>query len=118
MEKIIKLFNRIDIHLQSKNTQELILDLGESDKAVTRMEETNAKLNEELKELQEWLDDPASAEYISENLDVFTETFDSVYFATDISIEKLLTNSTGKDELYAHLKKIVEEKKAHDPSVN
>ncbi len=113
MEKILKLFNRIDIHLQSRNTQELILDLGESNKAIEKMEQTNLKLEEELKELQAWLDDPASAEYISENLDVFTETFDSVYFATDVNINKLIANSAGKEELYLHLKKIEEEKSSH-----
>ncbi len=112
MEKILKLFNRIDIHLQSKNTQELILDLGESEKAVEKMEQTNIKLQEELKELQEWLDDPASAEYISENLDVFTETFDSVYFSTDINIDKLFSNAAGKEELYLHLQKIKAEKES------
>ncbi len=115
MEKILKLFNRIDIHLQSKNTQELILDLGESEKAVEKMEQTNLKLQEEIKELQEWLDDPASAEYISENLDVFTETFDSVYFAVDVNIDKLISNAAGKEELYLHLKKIEAEKKSHTP---
>ncbi len=115
MEKILKLFNRIDIHLQSKNTQELILDLGESSKAVERMAATNEKLEAELSQLQEWLDAPESAEYIYENFDVFTETFDSVYLAVDINIDKLMQNSIGKEELYLHLKSLVEEKKSHEP---
>ncbi len=115
MEKILKLFNRIDIHLQSKNTQELILDLGESTKAEERMASTNEKLNAELAQLQEWLDAPESAEYIYENFDVFTETFDSVYLSVDINIEKLLQNSVGKEELYLHLKKLIEEKESHKP---
>ncbi len=115
MEKILKLFNRIDIHLQSKNTQEIILDLGDSEKAVERMEATNIKLKEELKQLQEWLDDPASAEYISENLDVFTETFDSVYFAVELDLTKLKANAVGKQELYLHIQKIMAEKSATAP---
>ncbi len=110
MEKILKLFNRIDIHLQSKNTQEIILDLGESEKAKERMAATQIKLDEEIKQLQEWLDDPESAEYISENLDVFTETFDSIYLALDLNIDKLKANAVGKEELYLHLQKLIAEK--------
>ncbi len=115
MEKILKLFNRIDIHLQSKNTQELILDLEDSEKAKERMAATQIKLDDEIKQLQEWLDDPESAEYISENLDVFTETFDAIYLALDLNIDKLKANAVGKEELYLHLQKLMAEKSANQP---
>ncbi len=116
MEKILKLFNRIDIHLQSKNTQELILDIDDhSEKAKERMEATQIKLDDEIRQLQEWLDDPESVEYISENLDVFTETFDSIYFALDLNLDKLKARAVGREELYLHLQKIMAEKSATQP---
>ncbi len=113
MERILKLFNRIDRHLQSKNTQELILDLGDSTKAVEKLEVVDHQLQEELIELQEWLDTPEAVSYIQENFETFTETFDSVYFHNDIDLEKLKSNSAGKEELYNHIIKIIEEKKSH-----
>lgn len=110
MEKILKLFNRIDMHLQSRNTQELILDLGDSKKAEGKMEETTRKLDDEIKELQEWLDSPEASEYIYENFEVFSETFDSMYSALDIDLTKLKANSVGKESLYKHIQKIMDEK--------
>ncbi len=110
MEKILKLFNRIDRHQQSKDTQELILDLGDSDKAREKLEVVDHKLQEELKELQTWLDTTEAVEYIHENFETFTETFDSVYFHNDLDLTKLKDNSRGKEELYKHILKIIEEK--------
>lgn len=115
MEKILKLFNRIDMHLQSKNTQELILDLGDSAKAEGKMEETTRKLDDEIKELQEWLDTPEAADYIDENFEVFSETFDSMYSSLDIDLTKLKANSVGKEDLYKHIQKIMNEKAATAP---
>ncbi len=108
--EILKLINRIDNQVESKNTQELLLDLGNVEKANERIASTQAKLKESVARLQELLDERDSVEFFESNLNVISESFASVYLNTDISIDTLKQNSIGKEELYLYLDKISKQK--------
>lgn len=110
MEIILKLLNRIDTHIESKNTQELLLDLGNSEKANERIKRANEKLASEVAELQELLDDSENLTFIEEHFDILSESFKSVYLNTDISLEKLKQNAIGKEGLYLWIEKLIQKK--------
>ncbi len=110
MENIFKLLNRIDTHLESKNTQELILDLDNSEKATQRAKEAKEKLRLEVEELQSLIDDPSNVDFIVENYKILSESFESVYFNTDISLEQLKNNLIGKEELYKYISNLIQRK--------
>lgn len=111
MEMILKLLNRIDNHVQSKNTQELLLDLGDSKRAKDRRDSMREKLEKEVKQLQELLDDKDNIDFIEEHYKVLSESFKSVFMNTDISLDKLKENAIGKEELYKYIEGLINKKK-------
>ncbi len=109
--EIIRLINRIDNQVESKHTQELLLDLGDAEKASKRIEATECKIHESVSRLQELLDDPSTVEFLLGNLSVISESFESVYLNTEITLDKLKENSIGNEELYLYINKLIEKKK-------
>ncbi len=110
MDNILKLLNRIDNNIETKNTQELLIDLGNSEKASKRIEVTKEKLNDYIEELQSLLDEKENVDYIENNLSIFSNLLESVFYNTSINLDKLKENSIGREELYKYLDKIISKK--------
>lgn len=104
MHKISKLIYKISDHIESSNTQELLLEIkGINEGSTAKTDELKATISEEIQELQSLLDDKENIDYIAENLLMSTIAFEMLYKSADINIDKLIQNSIGKEELYKYL---------------
>ncbi len=104
MLKISKLIYKLSDHIESNQTQELLLEVkGISDGTTAKTEELKAAIAEEMAELQTLLDDKDNIDYIAENLLTSSVSFELLYNNSDINIDKLIKNSAGKEELYKYL---------------
>ncbi len=117
MDEIRKLIDKIDSRLESKKTQEVLLDITEnSTKVNERKNIIEEKLKNDIEKLQELVNRPEATDFFIEHYDSIFFQLEFVFMKTNLSLDKLRDNALKKDEdLYKKLIKIINEKRAKTP---
>lgn len=109
--EIEKLIYKLADQLEMKDTQELLLDIKKTNekKYATKTQELNLRIDGELQDLQDKLDNKEYFEEFVSIFDVVSISLETVYLHTSLDLTKLMQYATGTN-LEERLYKIVNKK--------